>query len=230
MSNKFESLEEIELKFRNSEISNFPGYKHPPQFRPLDRSDSLKLSPILRKNSKSISTYLSKFSNSDKWGFKDANSFVLRLLRDQRFPSFHYVFTCGGEIVALGSLVSYGEDKDCCQVVLAVFGDHQGKGWGKVVAQTLIRIAFDIWGFDRLYWINDATNIASSRLAQGIGCELDAMYEDSHIMGDSGSGLWMRWVAYRPHEEMAPGVLQGAPIEYWVMPKSINLLEAKIKN
>lgn len=230
MRNDFYSLEETELKFRNSEIPNFPEYKYPPQFRPLSQSDALALTKIVRKNSKSIRTYLDKFNNSDRWGFKSSHSFVMRLLRDPRFPSLHYVFTCGKEIVAMGSLVPYGSNPNDCQVILTVFGSHQGKGWGKVVAQTLKQIAFQVWGFDRMYWLNDSTNIASSRLAQGVGCEIDSMYEDNFILGEKGSGLWNRWVAYRPHDELAPGVLQGAPIEYWAMPKSESLLKASLNN
>jgi hypothetical protein len=53
---------------------------------------------------------------------------------------------------------------------------------------------------------------------------LEETYEDDFILGESGTGLWYRWVAERPHERLAPGILQGAPIEYWSQPKSSGLL------
>ena len=130
----------------------------------------------------------------------------------------------------MGSLVPYGSNPNDCQVILTVFGSHQGRGWGKVVAQTLKQIAFQVWGFDRLFWLNDSTNIPSSRLAQSIGCELDSIYEDNFILGEKGSGLWNRWVAYRPHPLLHPGILQGASLDYWSQPKSEMLLKALIES
>jgi len=218
------TLEEVELGFRQADLPNFPGYNYPPEFRPMRMTDSRILAPIIRRDAKSIRTYLGSFQRAHLWNMKDAQSFVSSRLSDDSFPNFHYLFFCGNELVGMGSLVPYGDDVRDCQIILAVFGSHQGRGWGEAIANTLKQVAFQIWGFNRMYWINDATNIASSKLAQKAGCSLEETYEDDFILGESGTGLWYRWVAERPHERLAPGILQGAPIEYWSQPKSSGLL------
>jgi RimJ/RimL family protein N-acetyltransferase len=224
------SLEEVELAFRMQDTPNFPGYCYPPEFRPLKMMDSRILAPILKKEAKTIRTYLSDYQNADKWNLKDAQKFVSMRINDPKFPSFHYLFLCGPQVVGIGSIEPYGSSYTDCQIVLAVFGSHQGKGWGRVIAQTLQQIAFQVWGFERIYWINDATNIASSRLAQAIGCKLEESYEDNFILGENGTGLWYRWVAERPSERLAPGILQGAPLEYWSDTRSAGMLEALISS
>lgn len=224
------TLEEVELGFRKQDTPNFPGYNYPPEFRPLKMMDSRILAPILKRDAKTIRTYLGSYQNADRWNLKDAQRFVASRVNDPKFPSFHYLFLCGKEVVGMGSLEAYGDNFKDCQVVLAVFGSHQGRGWGKAIAQTLQQIAFQIWGFERLYWINDATNIASSKLAQAIGCKLEETYEDNFILGENGTGLWYRWVVQRPGERLAPGILQGAPVEYWQQLKSHGMLEAIVSS
>ncbi len=223
------SLEEVELGFRKPEPTNFPGYNFPAEFRQLKMMDARILAPILKRDAKSIRTYLGSYQHADKWHLKDAQKFVASMLNDKTFPSFHYLFLCGNDVVGIGSLEPYGDNYKHCQIVLAVFGSHQGRGWGGAIAKTLQQVAFQIWGFEKLYWINDATNFASSKLAQGIGCRLDEAYEDKFILGENGTGLWYRWVCDRPSERLAPGILQGAPEEYWQQPKSSAMLQAVVK-
>lgn len=220
------TLEEVELGFRKQDTPNFPGYNYPPEFRPLKMMDSRILAPILRRDAKTIRTYLGSYQNAERWHLKDAQRFVAMRVNDPNFPSFHFLFLCGQEVVGMGSLEPIGDNFMNCQVVLAVFGSHQGRGWGRVIAQTLMQVAFQIWGFESLYWINDATNIASTKIAQAIGCKLEEAYEDEFILGENGTGLWYRWVAQRPSERLAPGILQGAPLEYWLEAKSAGMLQA----
>lgn len=219
------TLEEVELGFRNPDLENFPGYNYPPTFRPMRMTDSSVLAPIVRRDAKSIRTYLGSFQNAHLWNLKSAQAFVASRLNSDDFPNFHYLFFCGPELVGMGSLAPYGDDPMDCQIILAVFGSHQAKGWGEAIAKTLKGVAFQIWGFNRIVWINDATNFASSKLAQKIGAHLEEMYEDDFILGEKGTGLWYRWAVDRPHERLAPGILQGASLEYWSQPKSSGLLQ-----
>ena len=222
------SQEEVELKFRNENTPNFPGYSAPLQFRPLRKTDGLLLTPVFRSSAKSIRTYLSAFQYSDRWWLKEAQAFVTACVKDE-FPSMHFLFTIDERPVALGSLHPFGDNIDEVQIVLAVFGSHQGKGIGKAVAETLKQVAFDIWGFSRVWWIVDATNRPSMAVAQRIGCYWDSTFEEESKYGEKGSGLWNRFVIDRP-ENSPQGILQGASLEYWSIPKSPGMLKAVIES
>jgi RimJ/RimL family protein N-acetyltransferase len=157
---------------------------------------------------------------------KDTQAFVSACVNDD-FPSMHYLFLIGNQVVAIASFHGFGENLNDVQVVLAVFGQHQGKGIGKAVAKTMKKIAFEVWGFRSLWWIVDATNRPSMKLAQEIGCYRDSTFEESVKHGESGSGLWHRFVVDRD-PSLAPGILQGASMEYWSEPKTAGLLRAVI--
>jgi RimJ/RimL family protein N-acetyltransferase len=219
------SQEEIELKLRDSEkVPNFPGYSARLEFRALRKTDGLLLAPVFKTSAKSIRTYLSDYQNAQHWWLKDTQEFVRACVSDD-FPTQHFLFTIGGRPVALGSFHSYANQLNEVQIVLAVFGTNQGKGVGSSVAETLKTIAFDVWGFDRVWWIVDATNRASMRLADKIGCTWDSTFEDEKKYGELGSGLWHRYVVDRDPNSI-DGILQGASIDYWSLPKSPGMLKA----
>lgn len=222
------SQEEIELQFRNPETPNYPGYSHRLEFHPLKRDDAFLLAPTFRSSAKSIRSYLSGFQYADRWSLKDCRAFVDSCLRDD-FPTMHYVFTIGNNPVAFASLYPIGDRLDEVQIVLAVFGKHQGKGIGKSVAVTLKNIAFQVWGFRSLWWIVDATNRSSMKVADSIGCLWESSFEEPTKSGESGSGLWHRYVIDRD-PNLAPGILQGASVDYWHMPKDAGMLKAVIKS
>ena len=222
------SNQEKELELRK-ERPNHPGYSYPIQFRPIRMTDTRLLGPVFRKESKSIRTYLGSYQHADKWNVGDVQKFVSALVDPKTFPSLHYLFTIGNQVVGIGSLEPYGSDPRNTQIVLAVFGGHQGKGIGKAIANTLHYLAFQVWGFDRLYWINDATNFASSKLAQNLGLSLEETYEDDFKYGERGSGLWYRWTSIRP-ENVGEGILQGEDINYWSTPTALSTLEQVIRS
>ena len=221
--------EEIELEFRDEQtVKNFPGYSAKLEFRPLRKTDSAILAPVFRSSAKSIRTYLSSYQYADRWSMKDTQAFVSACVNDD-FPSMHYLFLIGNQVVAIASFHGFGENLHDVQVVLAVFGQHQGKGIGKAVAKTMKKLAFEVWGFRSLWWIVDATNRPSMKLAQEIGCHRDSTFEEAVKHGESGSGLWHRFVVDRD-PSLAPAILQGASMEYWSEPKSAGLLRAVIES
>lgn len=223
------SQEELELEFRDgSKIPNFPGYSHRLEFKALQKSDATLLAPSFKGSAKTIRTYLSEFQFADRWNLKDTQAFINACLKDD-FPAMHYVFTIGNRPVAFASFHSFGDSLNEIQIILAVFGHHQGRGIGKAVAHTLKKVAFEIWGFERIWWIVDATNRSSMKIATSIGCEWDSTFEGDFKHGESGSGLWHRYVLER-EPGLSPGILQGASHDYWTMPKSTGVLEAVIEN
>lgn len=220
--------EEIELELRGDGTTpNFPGYSAVLEYRPLKPTDSRLLAPVFRSSAKSIRTYLSTYQHADRWWLKDTQAFVSACVNDD-FPSMHYLFLIGGHPVALGSLHSFGGSLRDVQVVLAVFGEHQGKGIGYAVAATLKKLAFEVWGFDSLWWIVDATNRASMKVAEKLGCHWDSTFEEAD-KSESSSGLWHRFVILRD-PSLADAILQGADIEYWTVPKSRGMLQTVINS
>lgn len=219
------SNEEIEHELRK-EKPNWPGYNGPLEMRLLNKSDAVLLTPIFKKHGNQIRTYLGHFHNARHWNFRDANRFVQDSL-NANFPSFTYLFHMNNEIVGMGSLAPYGESVTDVQIILAVFGKHQGKGIAKAIEETLIYIAFRVWGFDSFWHLVDASNIASIKTAEANGLQLSHTWTDK-IHAEKETGEWLAYFANRP-EGLPDGVLQGAPIAYWHETRSDQLLQVVIE-
>jgi RimJ/RimL family protein N-acetyltransferase len=221
------SLEETELQFRSEEPKNYPGFDSHLHFRPMKITDTAIMTPVLKSSAKSIRGYLGQFQQADLWDIRDAKNFVAKCVNAE-FPSFHYLFFIGSKLVGMGSLHQYGDSPLDVQIVLAVFGEYyQGRGIGAAIGTTLMRVAFDVWGFRSFWWLVDATNRASIRTAQKVGLQIDHHWEDSVKHSQSESGLWWAFKADRP-DGLAAGILQGASIEYWGEAKNASLLAAVI--
>lgn len=220
-------LETVELKFHKNNQA-FPGYNNPLEFRPLKITDARILAPVFKQNASSIRTYLSIYQHADRWFLKDTQKFVSQCVNDP-WPRNHYLFSIGKEPVGLASFYEYGSNPKEVQVVIAVFGSHQGRGIGKRMASTLKALAMEVWGFEKLWWVVDATNRPSIALANHIGCVLDSSWEDTVRHAEKESGIWLAMRLDRD-PKLPPGVLQGAPIAYWNMPKTQGLLEAVLES
>lgn len=217
--------EETEFELRK-EKANWPTYNAPLEMRPLTKSDAIVLTPIFKKHGNQIRSYLGGFHNAAHWSFRDANKFVQGSLNSP-FPSFTYLFRIGNELVGMGSLAPYGETVKEVQIILAVFGKHQGKGIAKGIEESLIYLAFRVWGFEKFWHLVDASNIASIRAAEANGLKLSHTWTDK-IHAEKETGEWLAYVAERP-EGLSDGVLQGAPISYWHETRSDQLLQAVIE-
>jgi hypothetical protein len=127
----------------------------------------------------------------------------------------------------MGSLAPYGESTTDVQIVLVVFGQHQGKGIAKAIEETLMYVSFRIWGFDSFWHLVDASNIASIKTAEANGLNLSHKWTDK-IHAEKETGEWLAYFAQRP-KGIPDGVLQGAPIAYWHEARSDQLLQAVIE-
>lgn len=221
-----ETLEEVELQFRQNN-QNFKGYNYPMEFRPLKITDARLLAPVLKANAASIRTYLSTYQHADRWFLKDTQKFVSACVNDD-FPRLHFLFLIGNQPVGLASFYEHGNDVNEVQVVIAVFGNHQGRGIGKQMAFTLMKVGFEVWGFRRIWWVVDATNRPSIALANSIGCVFDHSWEDEVKHSEKGSGLWLSMRADRD-PNLPPAILQGAPMQYWNESKTKGMLTAVIE-
>lgn len=220
------TIEEIELELRQDR-PNFEGYSAPLEFRPLKATDSTILAPVFKKYGKTIRSYLGSFHNAHAWEVADAQRFVSTEVNAD-FPNFTWLFLIGKEIVGMGSIYPYGKSLVDVQIVLAVFGQHQGKGIGSAIGKTLKQVAFDIWGFQSFWWLADATNHASKKTAEKVGLSFSHSWEDKVKHSEAESGLWFAYSEKRP-SGLPDGVLQGKSLAYWQESRTSSLLQAVIE-
>jgi RimJ/RimL family protein N-acetyltransferase len=218
------SKEQVELELR-SNTENHRGFKAPLHYRHLRITDTPLLAPVIRSNARSIRGYLGTFQNADLWDIQNAKKFVARCLNDE-FPTLHYLFFIGDEVVGLASLYSYAGSPWDVQIVLAVFGPkYQGKGIGTRMGSTMKKEAFEIWGFRSFWWLVDATNRPSIGVAQKVGLRLSHQWEDTVKHSELESGQWLAFFEKRP-ENLGPGLLQGANMDHWSDSRTPSHLEA----
>ncbi len=219
------SREEAELQVRKQR-ANFPGYRHPLTFRPLKVTDTAILAPVMKKSAPHIKGYIHWGTYASKWNFSDVQSFVSARVQDD-FPRFHFLFLIGNQPVALGSLAPMESRMDA-QVALVIFHPHQGKGIGPSVVKTLEWYAFNVWGFENLWYQYDATNKNSQKLAKKMGFEFIKTFEDV-VTAEQESGLWFSHKKPRP-EGLPKGILQGGEMDFWTTPKNEGTLRAIIES
>ena len=221
------SPEELELELRDAEnVPNWPGYNGRLELRELRHSDTPMLAPVLRSDRSNLSTYLRKFYGHKKWNIKSATSFVSGLLK-QDWPALHWVAFIDGEPVGLISTAGVESMREC-QLVIVVFSKHQGRGIAAGMTKTVLKITEEVFGFEKTWWHVDAANIPSIKVAQKLGFDRFDGYDFGESSKDA-SGYFHRFVRIRPHG-LAPGILQGASMEYWWAAKDPALLRLIVDN
>lgn len=219
------SREEIELELTR-EKPNWPGYSGPLEFRTLRFEDSRLLIPVIKRDKGVLSAYLSKFRGSSQWNIHDAQKLVSSLVNAD-WPETTYLFYIVNQPIGLITISTAGE-YDECQLILAVFPGHQGKGFATAMTKSLLKITEEVWGFSKTWWFVDATNHLSKRVANKCGFTLHSHYEElDRRSPDKSSGFYLRLVKNRP-EGLEPGILQGADHDYWSTGKNASFLEAVI--
>lgn len=200
MTNQFE----IEREFKG-ERPNHPGYDHPLEFRPLQISDTVQLTSILKKHGKQLSEYLADYTFASGWDFRNANNYVRDLL-NAPFPTYSYLFMIGKQIVGMSYMGETNGSMWDAQIVLWVHPQHQGRGIGRNIGYTMRKVILDIWGMNSFNWIVAETNAPSIKTAESLGLELESKFIGQiHAKGETGE--WRRYVQFR--DETQQGILQG---------------------
>jgi len=138
-----------------------------------------------------------------------------------------WLFLIGNEPVGL---ISTGKEEHPseCQLIIAVFSKHQGKGIASAMTTSVLKILEEVIGFENVWWHVDAANFASLKVAQRCGFEFMDSY-DTGIETKDTSGYFHRLVKNRP-DGLPPGILQGASLEYWWAAKDPALLKLIVQN
>lgn len=218
MSNQFE----LELEFRGNR-PNFQGYENPLEFRPLKISDTVLLTPILKKYGKQLSEYLADYTFAADWDFRNANNYVRGLLNEP-FPRYSYLFMIGKQIVGMAYTGEWGNSIYDSQIVLWVHPNHQGKRIGRAIGHTIRKVMLEIWGMNSFNWVVAETNTASIKTAESLGMELaEKFVGDTHAKGETGE--WRRYVQYK--DQSVKGILQGEQsLAGWTGNRNASALDA----
>lgn len=188
---------------------NYRGYKFPLMHRRIKPTDTIQLAKVIKENYQALKGFVGWATYSDKWDFKEVNRFVMDHVNDD-FLRQHFIFTLGKEIVGMGSLLPMKTPYHA-QVSLWVVRKHQGNGIGRAIVKTLEWYAFEVWGFDSLFYEHDAYNESSKQVPQKLGYQFSHTFE-SKINAAQETGFWFSWRKNRP-SNMSPGIFQGAPID-----------------
>ncbi len=202
-----------ELRNRGN-LKNHPSYDHPLVFSPIRPKHKPALVKAIWASHKQLRGYIGWAKYARSWDVKTISRFADDHIND-RPPNQHFLFFIGKEIVGMGSLVSCYTPYDC-QIALWVTSGHQGKGIGKEIVNTLKHVAFEVWGFHRLYYEHDAYNQQSKKLPQKCGFRYSHSF-DQKKDAEEESGFWFSWVMDKP-EGLPDGILQGRPIEDFTSP------------
>ena len=218
MSNQFE----LELEFRGNR-PNFQGYKYPLEFRPLKISDTVLLTPILKKYGMQLSEYLADYTFAADWDFRNANNYVRGLLNEP-FPRYSYLFLIGKQVVGMAYTGEWGNSIYDSQIVLWVHPNHQGKRIGHAIGHTIRKVMLEIWGMNSFNWVVAETNTPSIKTAESLGLELaETFVGETHAKGETGE--WRRYVQYR--DESIKGILQGEQsLAGWTGNRNASALDA----
>jgi RimJ/RimL family protein N-acetyltransferase len=190
---------------------NYPGFNHPLYMRRIQPRDSVEFQRIIRDSREHLEGYIGWAEHSANWDFQNINQFVMDHVSAE-LPREHFVFTLGTQIVALGSLAPM-PDPMTIQVALFVRKGFTGKGIAKSVTLSLENYAFEVIGYEQVYYNCDYSNLASSSIPKALGYEYVDLFELPKT-SKKETGIWISFVKHRD-SDLPPGILQGKPIDYF---------------
>jgi RimJ/RimL family protein N-acetyltransferase len=214
-------MEQSEFRYNNNGTIYDPGdfttwnwgdYDYPLACRALKIGDAQHLYPVMKRSAKILKGYIEWAKYSPSWDFKTVSEFVKDHVNSE-FPRFHLIFMIGKQVVGFGSLAPVNVNVRDVQVALWVGLGHQGKGIGNWIVQTLEFYAFNVFGFDRVFYQHDSNNRASGKLPQKLGYRWSHTF-DVEKRAVNESGFWYSWVKERPKETGA-GFLDLGHVENW---------------
>jgi len=179
------------------ELSPWPGYEYPLACRVLRAEDARHLYPVMKRSARILKGYIGWARYAPSWDYKTVAKFVQDHVSDE-WPRFHLIFTIGNQVVGFGSLAPMPSPRDV-QVALWVALGHQGRGIGQWIVTVLEWYAFNVFGFDHVFYQHDSSNRASGKLPQKMGYRWNKFFEETKT-ADKETGLWYSWIKDRPND------------------------------
>jgi len=190
-------------------MPNYPGFSHPLMMRRIQPRDAIEFQRIIKDSRKHLEGYIGWAEHSAQWGFQNINQFVMDHVNAE-LPREHFVFTLGSKIVALGSLAPMPDPMNI-QVALFVRSGFTGKGLAKSVTVSLENYAFQVVGYESVYYNCDFSNAASAAVPKALGY----LYVEVFEVEKSAKNETGIWLSYKKDRDvnLPPGILQGMPVE-----------------
>jgi len=193
------------------EVPNWAGYEYPLAFRFLKETDAAILYPVMKRSGNAVKGYIEWGSDVASWSMNDLAKWVRACANDD-LPRCHFLFSIGTEVVGIGSLAPFKHPRDV-QVALWVAKGHQGKGIGKWICTILEFYAFNVFGYDQLFYNHDSSNRSSGKLPPSLGFEWVGTFDDDkHAQNETG--YWYSWKKSRP-EDLPPGFIETGEFGDW---------------
>lgn len=189
----------------------WPGYDFPLACRELRATDAQHLFPVMKRSAKMLRGYIEWAKYAPNWDFKTVQQFVNDHVNSE-YPRFHLIVTCGRQVVGFASLAPMSNPRHI-QVALWVGLGHQRRGIGHWIVKILEFYAFNVYGYDKVFYQHDATNRASGTLPQSSGYRFDHTFEEE-IHAEKESGFWYSWVKDRP-AGLPPGYIDTGHFGTW---------------
>jgi RimJ/RimL family protein N-acetyltransferase len=193
---------------------NFPGFDYPLEFSPIRPHHRHAMIKAIWCSHKQLRGWIGWAKYSRSWDTRTVNRFINDHINDP-LPNQHFVYLIGGEVVGMGSLVGCYTPYDA-QVALWIVPRFQGKGLGKAIVDTLEYVAFNVWGFETLYYEHDSQNEISKKLPRKCGFKLSHT-RDIEKSAEKESGFWFSWKKDRP-KGLPDAIIQGRPVEDFTTP------------
>ena len=193
------------------ELPNWAGYDYPLACRMLKQTDAFYLYPVMKKSALNLSSFIEWGKYASGWNYKQVTRFVRDHVNSE-LPRFHLIFTIGYEVVGFGSLAPMPSYRDV-QVALWVAKDHQGRGIGNWIVHVLEWYAFNVFGYDNVFYQYDSQNRKSGNIPQRRGYTFSHAFDDEKD-GVLASGFWFSYKLKRP-DGLPPGAIDTGTLENW---------------
>ena len=192
-------------------LVNWPGYEFPLACRVLQETDAPILYPVMKRNAKHLRGYVGWAKYAPSWKMETVQKFVHDHVESE-FPRFHLIFTIGYDVVGFGSLAPMPNFREV-QVALWVDELHERRGIGSWIVTVLEWYAFNVFGFDAVYYQHDATNRKSGGVARRLGYKYSHSFDETKSAKEE-SGFWFSHKKLKP-PETPPGYIDTGTIENW---------------
>jgi RimJ/RimL family protein N-acetyltransferase len=192
-------------------VENWGNYPYPLACRVLKDSDAPILYPAMKKSANRLKGFISWAKYVPSWDINTVQKFVLDHVNSD-FPRFHLIFTIGHEVVGFGSLAPMPKSREV-QVAVWVTDGYEGQGIGSWIVTVLEWYAFNVFGFDVVYFQHDLGNMRSGNVAKRNG------FKFSHVFNQKKTA-WKElgyWVSYKKSKpsNTPPGFIDTGTFDNW---------------
>jgi len=192
-------------------IPNWGRYNYPLACRILKETDAPILYPAMKKSAKNLKGFIGWAKYAPSWNISEVQKFVRDHCEDE-FPRFHLIFSIGYEVVGFGSIAPMPRNRDV-QVALWVTSGYERQGIGSWIVYVLEWYAFNVFGYDNVYYQHDSSNRKSGALPKKLGYRYSHHF-DEEISAMGESGLWFSHVKKKP-SDIPAGYIDTGILSNW---------------